>query len=100
MGSLLRNLGIATIAAWAVMLLGLEYMGKERVAWHLQMFSVGLVLVFLGILIQFLGRARSAVIRRRCVRCHRRVMQGQVYCADHFHESVDQAREEQRPGSS
>ena len=58
------------------------------------------LLVFLGILIQFLRRARSAVVRRRCVRCHRRVMQGQVYCADHFHESVDQAREEQRPGSS
>jgi hypothetical protein len=98
MGSLLRNLGIATIAAWAVMLLALEYMGKERFAWHLQMFSVGLVLVFLGILIQFLGRARSAVIRRRCVRCRRGVMQGQVYCADHFHESVDEAREQQRPG--
>ena len=100
MGSLLRNLGVTIIAAWAVMLLVLEYMGEERFAWHLQMFSVGLVLVFLGILIQFLGRARGAVVRRRCVRCHHRVMQGQVYCADHFHESVDQAREEQRPGSS
>ena len=98
MGSLLRNLGIGTIAAWAVMLLVLEYMGKERFAWHLKMFSVGLVLIFLGILLQFLGRAKSAVVRRRCVRCHRGVMQGQVYCADHFHESVDQAREKQRPG--
>jgi len=95
MGTFLRNLGIAIIAAWAVMLLVLEYMGKERFAWHLQMFSVGLVLVFLGILVQFLGRARGAVVRRRCVRCHRRVMQGQVYCSDHFHESVDKARDEQ-----
>ncbi len=100
MGSLLRNLGVTIIAAWAVMLLVLEYMGEERFAWHLQMFSVGLALVLLGILIQFLGRAQSAVIRRRCVRCGHRVMQGQVYCADHFHESVDQAREKQRPGSS
>ena len=97
MGSFLRNLGIAVIAGWAVMLLALEYMGKERFAWHLRMFSVGLVMVFLGIVIQFMARARGAVVRRRCVRCHRRVMQGQVYCADHFHESVDQAREKQRP---
>ena len=67
MGSLLRNLGIALIAAWAVMLLALEYMGKERFAWHLQMFSVGLVLILLGTLIQFLGRARTAVVRRRCI---------------------------------
>jgi hypothetical protein len=97
MGSFLRNLGIATIAGWAVMLLALEYMGKERFAWHLQMFSVGLVMTLLGIVIQIMGRARGAVVRRRCVRCHRLVMQGQVYCADHFHESVDQAREKQRP---
>jgi hypothetical protein len=98
MSSFLRNLGIGTVAGWAVMLLALEYMGKERFAWHLQMFSVGLVLILLGILIQFLGRARGAVVRRRCARCHRRVTQGQVYCADHFHQSVDQAREEQRRG--
>jgi len=96
MGSLLRSLGIVTIAAWAVMLVALEYLERDRFSWHLQMFSVGLVLVLLGFLIQFLGRARGAIVRRRCVRCHRRVMQGQIYCADHFHESVDQAREEQR----
>lgn len=100
MGSFLRNLGIGIIAAWAIMLLALEYMEKERFPWHLQMFSVGLVLTFLGILIRFVGRARGAVIRRSCVRCHRRVMQGQVYCSDHFHESVDQAREAQRQGPS
>ena len=98
MGVFLRNLGIVLIAAWAVMLVALEYLGKERVAWHLQLFSAGLVLVLVGFLLQLLGRARGAVVRRRCVRCHRRVMTGQVYCSDHFHESVDQARDSQRTG--
>lgn len=96
MGSVLRNLGITTIAVWAVMLLALEYLGKERFAWHLKMFSAGLVLVLLGFVLQLLGRARSAMVRRRCVRCRHRVMSGQVYCADHFQESVNEAREEQR----
>jgi hypothetical protein len=95
-GSFLRNLGILVIAGWAVMLLALEYMGEERFPWHLQLFSVGLVLILLGILLQVLGRARGAVVRRRCVRCHRPVMTGQVYCADHFQESVAQARDSQR----
>jgi hypothetical protein len=100
MGTFLRNLGIATIAAWAVMLLALEYMGKERFPWHLQVFSAGLVMILLGILLQVMGRAQGAVVRRRCVRCGQRVMQGQIYCSDHFHESVDEARDEQRRGSS
>jgi hypothetical protein len=96
MGGLVRNLGIGVIAAWLVMLVALEYTGMERFPWHLKMFSAGLVLTLLGLLIQFVGRARGAVARRRCVRCHKYVLLGQVYCADHFHESVDQARDEQR----
>ena len=41
-------------------------------------------------------RARGAVVRRHCTRCHRAVSPGEIYCTEHFRETVNQARDAQQ----
>ena len=96
MGSFLRNSGFALIAGWLVMLLVFEYIGKERPSWHRTVFIAGILSIVIGVLVRLAGNARGVVVRRRCVRCGKRVLGRQVYCAEHFHESVEQMREDQR----
>lgn len=100
MGKLLRTTGLALIAAWAVLLLGGEYVGSERASWLPSLLSLGLVLVAAGISLSFLGRARRVVQRPRCARCRQPVEHGQIYCPVHFRESVDRIRDSQGEGPS
>ena len=96
MGGFLRNLGFALVAGWIVMLVALEYFEKQRPSWHHLVFSIGVGCIVLGILVRVLRNARGAVISRRCVRCSQKVLRGQTYCIQHFHESISELREHER----
>lgn len=78
------------------MLLGFEYFEKERPSWHQLVFAAGIACIVLGVLVRLVRNATGAIVRRRCVRCGHKVLRGQVYCVDHFHESISELRENQR----
>ena len=63
MGKHLRNIGLVLIAAWAVLLLVLEYLGLQRFSHMSTLVGVGVALVVGGVALQILtqaGRARPA----------------------------------------
>jgi hypothetical protein len=99
MGKHLRNIGLVLIAAWAVLLLVLEYQGLERFDWMPTLLGAGIVLTAGGVILQILGRAGRAVRRTRCARCRRPVQPGEVYCPEHFHQALDRIKDSQERDS-
>ena len=53
----------------------------------------GGVLIAGGLLLSALSRVANMRFGRRCPTCAHRVDRGHVYCADHFQESLNRARD-------
>ena len=49
-----------------------------------------------GVLAWLVGRAAAGVAGRTCARCERRVTRGRMYCEDHFQETIDRYRDQER----
>ena len=95
MGKYLRNTGLTLIAAWAILLLVMEYNGIERPPQMPTLLGVGLALAAGGFALAILGRAGRAVRRTRCTRCRRPIEAGEVYCREHFHQAIDRINDGQ-----
>jgi len=96
MAAILRAAGIVVIAAWLVLLFAREKFGPESVPVTNSVLGVGLALLAAGIALGFLGRARQAVARSRCARCGTSIPRGEVYCRQHFRDTIDKMRDSQR----
>ena len=96
MGAFLRNLGLLAAAAWAAMLLLGEKIDHPIFEQKNSVLAAGVLMLGVGVVVGFLDRARAAVVRRRCTRCHRAVAPGEVYCTEHFRETVNRARDAQQ----
>ena len=49
-----------------------------------------------GGLAWLVGRAAAGIAGRTCARCRRRVARGRIYCEDHFQETIDRYRDQER----
>jgi hypothetical protein len=96
MGAFLRNLGLLASGVWAAMLLLGEKIDHPIFDHKSSVLAAGVLMLVAGIVLGFLDRARGAVVRRHCARCHRTVARGEVYCTEHFRETVNQARDAQQ----
>ena len=96
MAGILRAVGIVVVAAWLVLLFAKEKFGSEAVPVTTSLLGIGLALVAAGIALGFFGRARQAVARSRCARCGTAIPRGDVYCRQHFRDTIDSMRDSQR----
>jgi hypothetical protein len=96
MAAILRAVGIVVVAAWLVLLFAREKFGAEAVPVTTSLLGVGLALTAAGIALGFFGRARQAVARSRCARCGTAIPRGDVYCRQHFRDTIDKMRDSQR----
>lgn len=98
MANLLIRLGLL-IAALAV--LGLIFVDTEMAAGHedlpRNMLFIGAVIFGGGLVLNAFSRARNVRLwGSRCPKCGHSVPRGHVYCADHFQQAIDQARDQLR----
>jgi hypothetical protein len=98
MSSFLVRLGLL-IAALAV--LGLIFVNTEMAQGHealpRDLLLIGAALFGGGVLLGLLSKASNVRLwGARCPKCGHSVPRGHVYCADHFQQAIDQAREHLR----
>ena len=98
MSNLLIRLGLF-IAAIAVM--GLIFVNTEMAAGHEDLPRLALLsgagIFAVGVALAVLSKATNIRLwASRCPRCGHAVQRGHIYCADHFQEAIDQARERLR----
>ena len=93
MAAILRTVGIVVVAAWLALLLAKEKFGPEAVPVTNMLLGIGLALIAAGIALGFFGRARAAVARSRCTRCGTPIPRGDVYCRQHFRDTIDHMRD-------
>jgi hypothetical protein len=62
----------------------------------IKLLLAGGVCVAAGVVLWILGRGAAGLAARSCPRCGRRVKPGRMYCEDHFKETVDEYRDQQR----
>src|SRR5262245_57936176 len=98
MAQFLMRLGLL-IAALAV--LGLIFVNTEMAEGHemvpRDMLFVAAVVFGGGLVLNAVSKATNARLwGSRCPKCGHPVPRGHVYCADHFQEAIDQARDHLR----
>ena len=96
MARLLRMAGLLAIAVWAILLVAGEKLDAKELARGTLLPAVGLALLAAGVVLGLLGRAGRALGGGRCARCRRPVRQGELYCGEHFRQSIDNIRDTQR----
>ena len=97
MSAILHRIGLLLVAVDLLYLVIAEaYWGGvdeplfRSVLWGGGIFIVGGSVVWLA------GRAAAGVSSRSCARCRRKVARGRVYCDDHFQESINEYRDQER----
>jgi hypothetical protein len=83
-----------------VMVLDLLYLAWRRDAANPALFRVGLgfavACVAGGIVITILQRAKAGINARGCPRCGRPLTRGRTFCVQHFAETINRYRDDER----
>lgn len=96
MGQIFRLLGLLSILGGIVLLLVKEKVQANVPVAPTTLMVAGAAAFVVGIVFDVISRARAAVVRRKCARCSRPVEPGEVYCTEHFRESIDRYRDSQK----
>ena len=108
MGRSLRSLGLAILAATAIVLM-VETLGwiapGSMNFWLATGTKIGGACLVAGVLMGILGPLRRQFTKGRCVRCHAPTERGHPYCLDHLKQTINEYRDHaqtgmtRRPGS-
>jgi len=100
-GRSLRFLGLAVLAATAVLLtaesLGWIAPGSMN-AWLLAGARIGLTCLGAGVVLGLMQPLRRRLRKGRCERCHAPTERGHPYCLDHLQQAINEYRDQTRTG--
>ena len=93
----LRYLGMLAlvICAWLAIAGEARWVSDELYAvWFPPLLKAGVAMFLGGLALSVLSPVGAALRGNHCVRCRRPIGKGQIYCADHLQDSINEARDE------
>lgn len=88
--------GIVIVADFLYLAIAEAFGGGARPALFRNGLKIGGLGLALGFVFWLCGLGMAGIANRSCPRCGRRVARGKVYCDEHFQETINEYRDQQR----